>query len=92
MARTEQTTVTHIAGVTLTVCGRVIQRCSLCGEKLCDSKNCAMPLNEDGSVPEFPTFETGRLVQVEEGNPTRFSVLPDTDCLPDDSCLVLVED
>ena len=36
-------------------------------------------------------MEVGRLVQVEEGNPTRYSLLPDTDKLPDDSCLDLVE-
>lgn len=80
-------TITHISGITLTVCGRVIQRCSLCGAKLCDSEGAAMPLNEDGSAPEFATWPTGRLVQVETGNPTRYSLLPDTDKLPDDSCI-----
>lgn len=80
-------TITHIAGVTLNVCGRVIQRCSLCGAKLCDSEGTAAPLNPDGSEPGFPTWETGRLVQVEAGNPTRSSLLPDTDKLPDDSCI-----
>lgn len=80
-------TLTHIAGVRLNVCGRVIQRCSLCGAKLCDSLNVAMPLNSDGTVPEFSTWEVGRLVQVETGNPTRYSLLPDTDKLPDDSCV-----
>jgi hypothetical protein len=84
-------TVTHISGVRLDVCGRIIQRCSLCGAKLCDSLNAAAPLNPDGSAPEFPTWPTGRLVQVKEGNPTRWSLLPDTDKLPDDSCLALVE-
>lgn len=92
MARTEQTTVTHIAGMTLTVCGRVIQRCSLCGEKLCDSKNAMMMLDPNGQMPRFPTFETGRLVQVTEGNPTRFEVLADSAVLPEDTCLDLVED
>lgn len=80
-------TITHIAGVRLDVCGRVIQRCSLCGAKLCDSEGCAMPLNPDGTVPVFPTWEVGRLVQVDAGNPTRSSLLPDTDRLPEDSCL-----
>lgn len=79
--------VTHIAGVRLDVCGRVIQRCSLCGAKLCDSENVAMPVGPDGSLPGFPTWETGRLVQIETGNPTRSVLLPDTDRLPDDSCL-----
>lgn len=83
--------VTHIAGPAINAAGRVIQRCSLCGEKLCDSRNTAAPLNADGSVPKFPTWEIGRLVQCEPGNPTRWSLLPDTDRLPKDSCLELVE-
>lgn len=78
---------THIAGVRLDIDGRIIQRCSLCGAKLCDSENVAMPMNADGSVPTFPTWEVGRLVEVETGNPTRFSLLPDSDQLPKDSCL-----
>ncbi len=90
--RTMAPTVTHITGPTLNVCGRVIQRCSLCGEMLCDSKNTAQPLKPDGSEPEFPTWETGRLVQqTVGGNPTRWLLLPDTDQLPKDSCLDLVE-
>ena len=87
MNATDGQTLTHIAGVRLDVCGRVIQRCSLCGAKLCDSLNTASPLNADGSVPEFPTWPVGRLVQVDAGQPTRSSLLPDTDKLPDDSCL-----
>ena len=80
-------TISHIAGVRLDVCGRVIQRCSLCGAKLVDSLNCAMPLNPDGSVPEFPSWPVGRLVQVDAGQPTRSLLMPDTDKLPDDSCI-----
>jgi hypothetical protein len=80
-------TLTHIAGVRLNVAGRVIQRCSLCGAKLCDSEGVAMPLNPDGSVPEFASFPIGRLVQVQTGNPTRFLVRPDTDVIPADTCL-----
>ncbi len=79
--------ITHISGVRLDVCGRVIQRCSLCGAKLCDSLNTAMPLNPDGSAPEFPTWPIGRLIQVETGNPTAYRLLDDTDRLPDDSCV-----
>ncbi len=80
---------THIAGPTITACGRVIQRC---GEKLCDSKGVAMSLNEDGSTPKFSTWKTGRLIRVTQGNPTSFILLDDTDRLPDDSCFDLVED
>jgi hypothetical protein len=83
-------TVTHLAGPAITVGSRVIQRCCICGAKLCDSENCAMPLEPDGSIPEFPTWEKGRLIQVEEGNPTRYSVLPDMEKLPEDSCIDMV--
>lgn len=80
-------TLTHIAGVRLDIGGRTIQRCSLCGAKLCDNENTASPLNPDGSVPEFPTWPCGRLVQVEAGNPTCYSLLPDSGRLPKDSCI-----
>lgn len=79
-------TITHIAGPPITACGRLIQRCSLCGEKLVDSKNTASP---DGRGPG--TWQVGRLVQVTEGNPQRWTLLDDTEKLPDDSCLELVE-
>lgn len=85
-------TVTHIAGNVINACGRTIQRCSLCGEKLVDDKNCAMPLREDGTADSIGTWEVGRLVQVTIGNPKRYLLLDDTDKLPDDSCLELVED
>lgn len=80
-------TLTHIAGIRMEVCDRVVQRCSLCGAKLCDSEGSAMLVREDGTTPEFPTWPVGRLVQVTAGNPTRYSLLPDTNKLPDDSCL-----
>jgi hypothetical protein len=86
-------TVTHIAGPAITACGRVVQRCSLCGEKLVDSKGCAMPIQEDGTPDTIGTWEVGRLVQVSvDCNPTSYVLLPDTDRLPDDSCLELIED
>ncbi len=84
--------VTHLAGPAITAGGRVIQRCSLCGEKLCDSKNTAAPVNRNGTPPVFPTWEVGRLIQVTPGNPTAFILLEDTDRLPPDSCLDLIED
>lgn len=80
-------TITHISGNTLNVCGRTIQRCSLCGAKLCDSEGTMSPVEQDGSAPVFPTWETGRLIQVTAGNPTQYVLLPDTDKLPDDSCI-----
>lgn len=84
-------TVTHLAGPAITVGGRVIQRCSLCGDKLCDSKNTAQPTPKDGSSPVFPTWSIGRLVRVHPGNPTFWELLDDTDQLPEDTCLDLVE-
>lgn len=89
-----KTTVTHMAGASVGVAGRVIQRCLVCGEKLCDNKGTAAPVNPDGSPPVFPTFAQGALVQVEPGNPTRFSVVGEfvsPDPLPDDFCWELVE-
>jgi hypothetical protein len=86
-------TVTHIAGNVIEIEGRVIQRCVVCGAKLCDSLNVAMPLNKDGSVPEFPTWAIWSLVQVDAGNPTRLSTVPtpkdedNRNKLPKDSCL-----
>lgn len=83
--------VTHIVGIDVNACGRIIQRCSLCGEKLCDSKGCAMPLEPDGSQPKYATWEVGRLLRVTFGNPTNYILLEDTHELPKDSCLDLVE-
>lgn len=85
--------VTHIAGPRIEACGRIVQRCSLCGEKLCDSKGCAMPQNKDGSLPEFSTWQVGRLVRVTSGWPTCYELLEDeSGRLPGDSCLDLLED
>lgn len=78
--------VTHIAGHSITVRGRLIQRCALCGEKLVDSLNTASP---DGRP--IGTWEVGRFVNVTFGNPSRSVVLENSDKLPDDSCLSLVE-
>lgn len=85
--------VCHIAGPAITVCGRIIQRCSLCGEKMVDSKNVAVALNPDGTTPSVGTWEVGRLVRVTSGQPTRWELLSDTTGkLPKDSCIELVED
>ena len=87
----------HLAGVVVQVCDRVIQRCSICGAVLADSKNTAAPLNEDGSIPEFPTWEVGRFVRVTPGNPTSYVLLdvvtnPNGDNkLPPDACFDLID-
>lgn len=83
--------VTHIAGPTITACGRIIQRCSWCGEKLCDSKGVMMQVPADGSPPIYATWPTGRLIRISGRNPKRTLLLADSDVLPDDSCLELVE-
>lgn len=82
-------TLSHLAGPAITASGRVIQRCSICGAKLADSLNCAMPLEPDGSTPTFPTWPVGRFVRVTTGIPgfTEHTVLDDTDRLPEDTCL-----
>lgn len=78
---------THIAGPSINMAGRILHRCMVCGAKLADSEGAAMPLSPDGSTPKFPTWPVDALVQVETGNPTRYSVLPDSDRIPADTCL-----
>jgi hypothetical protein len=43
-------TVTHIAGQSIMACGRVVQPCSFCVEKLCDRKNMMAHMGPDGSA------------------------------------------
>jgi hypothetical protein len=78
--------VTHIAGAVICTQGRTIQRCSLCGEKLVDSKGAMVETKYAGEP--FPTWIMGRLVQIDGAV---WTLLPETDKLPDDSCLELVE-
>jgi hypothetical protein len=82
-------TVTHIAGQTITACRGVVQPCSLCAEKLCDSKDMMADVGPDGSVPKLPSWEAGKLVQVEADDPKRYSLLPDTDKLPSEQDFVI---
>lgn len=82
-------TITHWSGPAMNLAGRVIQRCSVCGAKLCDSEGVAVMLDPDGTVPEFPTWEVGRLIQVKAGMPTQYVMLADTDRIPADSCIDL---
>lgn len=85
--------IVHISGIALHIGEpgkeRIVQRCSVCGAKLADNLNVAMPLNSDNSVPEFPTWPVGRLIEVETGNPIRYSLLIDTEQLPKNSCIDL---
>lgn len=82
-------TVSHLAGPWITIEGRGIQRCLICGEKLIDTKGQA---SADGdNTPLF--WGKGCFVQVTVNeNPQRWSVLPDNgERLPKDSCIDLVE-
>ena len=81
--------IVHVTGPVIKVNGRIIQRCALCGVKICDSKNTAMPTEPDGSIPIFPTWESGVLIE-EDGN--RWSLIPDSNQLPDNSCMQFIED
>jgi hypothetical protein len=82
-------TVTHIAGQTIMACGRVVQRSSLCVEKLCDSKNMMAHVGPNGSAPKFLSWEVGERVQVGAGDPKWCSLLPDTDKLPSEQDFVI---
>lgn len=84
--------VTHIAGNVLTVCGRVIQRCSLCGERLVDSLNTAGPIGPGGKAPKIGTWEVGRQIRIDprEGV-TRSTLVEDTEQLAADTCFDLLE-
>lgn len=84
-------TLTHIAGMRVTVLGRVIQRCSLCGAKLRDSEGEVLMDQNDISQTEqdqkYHTWPVGRLVQIKVGNPTSYVLLSESDKLPLDSCI-----
>jgi hypothetical protein len=88
------TSVTHVAGPVVSVHGRAIQRCPVCGEKLCDNLGQTGPVNDDGSAPEFLAFGERRLIEVMGGNPTRYVDVGDfvqCETLPENFCLALVE-
>jgi hypothetical protein len=97
-------TVTHVAERPFTFNGRVIQRCAACGEKLLDSKYAPpeLPPTEGVPVPKAKrgmlVWETGDLVRVAAadsvaGTPERQWMTGhwNTDPLPPDSCIDLVE-
>ena len=82
-------TITHLAGPVVAIIGRAIQRCAVCGQKLADSKGQMGPVGPNGEQPQFSAWPEKAMVQVESGNPTRYSVigsLDDDNCLPDDFC------
>lgn len=83
-------TLTHIAGHVITVNGRVIQRCSLCGAKLFDSKEYVEETTPGEEASKFPVWEMSRLVQVTAGNPTKYLLLPEAGILPKDNCIEFI--
>lgn len=87
--------VVHLAGNPVRLGDRIIQRCLICGEKLCDNAGLMFELAEDGTVPNFPIWEVGSLV---EHSGSRWSVVGQTDnpnfeagCFPERCCIELVE-
>lgn len=81
--------VTHIAGPEITIGGRRMrQRCSWCGATLIDYDLTRVAVQvRPGEEPRLPgTWEVGRLVRVDAGNPTIGQLLEPTDELPDDAC------
>lgn len=86
--------VTHIAGNIVDINGRTIQRCSLCGDKLIDSKNMEIPQAPNGQVLHVGTWEVGRLVRHYPGDPEHWVLIEETldAVLPLDSCIALVEE
>jgi hypothetical protein len=72
------------------ICGRIVQRCTVCGAKLCDNEGVMMPVI-DGKPPVYATWPEGRVVRVILGNPTYTEVLPDDEKLPADACIVGME-
>lgn len=83
--------VTHVAGPAITVGSRTIQRCSVCGEKMLDSLGVMMAVGPNGEEPKLWTWEPGRLVRYSGEQPRRELLLPDTEQLPGDACIDLVE-
>ena len=84
--------ITHIAGPRMVVCGRTIQRCSVCGALLVDSKGVAMVMSSDGRESnDIGTWEGGRQVKVTIGNPTQYILLPDGDQLDEDACFYTLD-
>lgn len=88
--------ITHVAGLAMNIQGRVIQRCSVCGASLIDSKGQASPIEYDeaGNVKpyEVPTWAVDSQVKVSIGNPTHFQLLERVPCEDDPKCAKLDPD
>lgn len=82
---------THVAGPTIQIQNRIIQRCAICGEKLCDNLNTMAPLNPDGSPPGFPTWAEQALIQIDGNRSLVIGEFHQAEGFPKDFCLELVE-
>ena len=88
---------THLAGNYVNIHGRIIQRCLICGEKLCDSKGAQVAITADNPDGQFAAWAIGSWVQ-QDGNCLSLAGETETpyfDCgdyIPDDCCLALVEE
>ena len=80
-------TITHFVGPRMDICGRIIQRCAVCGAKLCDSEGVMIPRDPDGTPGRFPTWPEGSVVRVTLGNPTHTELLRFDVRLPHDACI-----
>jgi hypothetical protein len=86
--------VVHVTGIPLTVRGRVIQRCGLCGRLLLDSAHVesfadAFVLAGTPKGVANPTYPAGRFLRCERDQgrlPTNTYLLDVGDELPVDSC------
>ena len=56
-------TITHFVGPRMDICGRIVQRCTVCGAKLCDSEGVMIPVI-GGELPVYATWPEGRIVRV----------------------------
>jgi hypothetical protein len=84
--------VTHIAGPTVTVGQRKIQRCLVCGEKLADNIDILKGIVASPDVPpEYLQWPPGDLVQ-QDGNRTSVIQHVDGTDLPEDCCINMVEE
>lgn len=87
--------IVHLAGNAVCLDGRIIQRCLICGEKLADNLNCAMPVEPDGSDPVFPTWGTGAWVEIDGNRSSKVGESENPEMwgeqIPENSCVSLVE-
>ena len=84
-------TTTHIAANHVYICGRLIQRCAVCGEVLINTNLSRVSVPEADADKPLGTWTAGRMIRVTKGNPTGYVMLDDTGKLPDDTCFDLLE-